>query len=832
MKLYRFSSFVLVVALLLAILGSTVTSAKESPDEFSDVSQYEPEYKAVDYYRSAGVVVGYDDGTFGLNKNINRAEFLKIVMEAAGKEAGGENCYKDVKDEWFAPYVCEATKLEFVSGYSDGYFRPENEINFAEASRMIVNVFGVEISPTDKEEWFSKYVFALENVDAIPGDVNGFDKKITRGDMAEMAWRLEKDITYEVSNTYDGLLSGEAVSDRGGELMQFESCGELGSYLEQNAQSYSRNYYLEEDMGDVEIPMYTTEGTSSEAVKESSGEESSSVGATDVASDYSTTNVQVQGVDEADIVKNDGKYIYYLKNSVVKIIEAYPPAGLKEVSSVKFENSGFYPSEMYVDGDRLVVIGTSYNYTFEAYEYYDGMTSVYIFDVEDRADPKIVRQFDFQGDYLTSRKVDDTVYLVANKNFSYWTWESGNFKEDEILPLYKDSAEGSVEKLTTCGDVRYVPGVTDTTDYLIVASISVSDEEKPIEKEVVVGSGATVYSSKDNLYIAEPRYSWYYWYEDSNDTEETYVHKFGLDEGKLEYKGVGTVPGTPLNQFSMDESGEYFRIATTKSQWDETVSINNVYVLDGNLNVVGKVEGLAPGERIYSTRFMGDRLYMVTYVQMDPLFVIDLSDPTGPKVLGELKIPGVSNYLHPYDETHLIGFGLDSLGQDEIAELGWAWFQGIKISMFDVTDVNHPVELHSITIGDRGTTSDLLYNHKALLFDKDKGFMAFPITVAEIPQTVKDDPTIVDWVYGEYTYQGAYVYNVDVEDGFTLRGKITHYKDAEVGDAFDYYYYSAISKNIERILYIGDYFYTLSGAMVKVNGMKEVTEVKSVEFEW
>jgi uncharacterized secreted protein with C-terminal beta-propeller domain len=248
------------------------------------------------------------------------------------------------------------------------------------------------------------------------------------------------------------------------------------------------------------------------------------------------------------------------------------------------------------------------------------------------------------------------------------------------------------------------------------------------------------------------------------------------------------------------------------------------------LNVVGKVEGLAPGEEIYSTRFIEDRLYMVTYYQIDPLFVIDLSEPTAPKVLGELKIPGVSDYLHPFGENYLIGFGLETASADVIEELGWSWFQGMKISMFDVTDVANPVELHKVVIGDRGTTSDLLYNHKALLFDEDKGIMVLPVLLAEIPQGVKDNMTIDDWVYGTYTFQGAYVYDVSVENGFELKGTISHYDESELGADFEYYYYygTDILKNISRILYIGDYFYTVSDGIVQANEMDDLTETASV----
>ena len=221
---------------------------------------------------------------------------------------------------------------------------------------------------------------------------------------------------------------------------------------------------------------------------------------------------------------------------------------------------------------------------------------------------------------------------------------------------------------------------------------------------------------------------------------------------------------------------------------------------------------------------------MVTFRTIDPLFVIDLSDPASPKVLGELKIPGVSDYLHPFDETHIIGFGLatNELTTDEIAQMGtnFVWFQGIKLSMFDVSDVTKPKELHSVVIGDRGTYSELEYNHKALLFDKNKGIMAFPITVAEIPADQKVNSENLSWTYGNYTYQGAYIYDVSIKDGFKLRGKLTHFDDfnKEYNENYDW------SKAIARILYIGDYFYTVSQNKIMANQMKDLVKVKDAVF--
>jgi uncharacterized secreted protein with C-terminal beta-propeller domain len=313
---------------------------------------------------------------------------------------------------------------------------------------------------------------------------------------------------------------------------------------------------------------------------------------------------------------------------------------------------------------------------------------------------------------------------------------------------------------------------------------------------------------------------------------ETVVYRFALNNGKLDYTGKGQVPGSILNQFSMDESEGFFRIATTKGslfEEGEYTSKNNLYVMDPDLEICGRLEDVAPGEKIYSVRFMGDRAYMVTFKKVDPLFVIDLKDAKNPTILGALKIPGYSDYLHPYDENHIIGFGKDTI---ELSNEGtWkkdgttAYYQGMKIALFDVSDVNNPKEKFKEIIGDRGTDSELLSDHKALLFSQDKELMAFPVTVMEI----KDGGNVSEGnrpVYGSFSFQGAYVYNVDLEEGFKLRARISHISEEEYDKSGDGWYSS--NKNVERIIYIGDDLYTISKGMIKANSMTDMKEKGSL----
>ncbi|MFH1218520.1 MAG: beta-propeller domain-containing protein, partial [Candidatus Peregrinibacteria bacterium] len=793
MKVRKFISGVIFGALLFGAVGVVSVTGESVVTSFTDVKEWTPSYTAVDYLRENGMVVGYSDGNFGVDRNINRAEFLKIVMEAGNYETGGKNCYPDVKDQWFAEYVCKATELGLVEGYPDGTFKPEQEINFVEASKIVVNA--LEMEPAGGgENWFDTYVYSLEAADAIPGEVSGFDQKLTRGEMADISWRVMNDRTYKLSNTYENVAAGVAVDERSVDLMNFESCTELSDYIEDNADVYTDYWGWGDDV-------LIEEADAPAAMSKESGAEMGTNGGGLGADEYSSTNVQVENVDEADIVKNDGKYVYYLRGEEVRIVDAYPPDQMEEVSKVTFDES-FWPSEMYVDDDRMIIIGTTYDDTFTRdvdYYYSSSVTKIYIYNIKDRSNPELLREVSFEGSYSDSRKVGDEVYLVMNQYNYYQPLKDGEMVQDYLVPRYSDNG-GKIKPLVGCADVRYLPAPVNSTDYLIVASVPVDDANGRVDKEVVLGSSASVYSSTENLYVVEPRYKYYWWYDESGDREETYIHKFSLNNGDMDYEGMGRVPGTVLNQFSMDESGDYFRIATTVGGWWEGSPVNNMYVLDQNLEVVGALEGLAPGERIYSARFVGDRAYMVTFEQIDPLFVIDLSKPASPSVLGELHIPGVSDYLHPFGENYLIGFGLDTVSEEVMEAAGWSWFQGIKMSMFDVSDVNNPVEVDKVTIGDRGSSSELLYNHKALLFDEGKGIMAFPVVVAEIPEKVKADLSVDDWVYGDYTFQGAYVYKVSEDDGFEYVGRISHYADDELGNDFEYYYYySDVLKNIDRI---------------------------------
>jgi len=528
--------------------------------------------------------------------------------------------------------------------------------------------------------------------------------------------------------------------------------------------------------------------------------------------DYSETNVQVEGVDEADIVKTDGEYIYYVGTDKVNIIDARDEQKLKKVQEIIYEEDKFTPEEVYIKENKLIVIGNEIAIEELEEIKYTTYTIAKVYDVENKKKITLDREVEIEGSYLSSRMIGDNLYLLSNKSLHSYIFKEKaieELNEDDFKPKYSDTIISEDIQNIGFDCIYYLPESNDTT-YLNIAGFNIKSSE-PANIESYLGAGTEIYASENNLYVAMVKYEYkdaksYGFY--NNYDINTYIYKFELSDGKTTYKTVGNVPGEILNQFSMDEYNGYFRIATTdRDNWNDENSRNNMYVLDGELKTVGKIEDLAKGESIYSVRFMGDRAYMVTFVQVDPLFVIDLSDPTNPNVLGELKIPGYSKYLHPYDETHLIGFGEDT----KVVNYGYGDIvttDGMKMALFDVTDPNNPIELYSVKIGEKGTYSELLNNHKALLFSKEKNIIAFPISITEEDYQV--------------TFQGAIVYGLDLENGFNLKGQIAHFDLEE--DVYSY------RRAVERIIYIEDTLVTLSEELVKATDMNTMEETSKIEI--
>lgn len=573
------------------------------------------------------------------------------------------------------------------------------------------------------------------------------------------------------------------------------------------------------------------------------------------AVDYSATNVQVEGVDEADIVKTDGRYIYYADNRRVIVARAYPAAEMNIASTLYFQDSQFSTRELYVDAKHLVVIGENYindpvplirepavmPYIWPPY--HRATTKAVIYDISDKSNIKQLREVELEGRYVSSRKIGPALYLVTNRSIDWYVIQQG--QKENITPAYRDTSVSDDFSTVDYGDIYYFPGFV-VHNYLVIAGIDLEQPEDKMDVGCYLGAGDSIYASAQNLYVAVTRYDTGVQQDISSLTgprmtpvidRSTAVYKFALDQGRVQYRTKGTVPGSILNQFSMDEHQGYFRIATTKGDmWreDEYTSKNNVYIMDANMDIAGSIENIAPGERIYSVRFMGDRAYMVTFKNVDPFFVLDLQDPKNPRVLGALKIPGYSDYLHPLDDNHIIGFGKDTVEIPQKDRQGkidgsMPFYLGMKMAVFDVTDVNNPVEQFKEIIGDRGTDSELLRNHKALLFDQKKNLLAFPVTVMEVMDAREETGAIREFpAYGRFTFQGVYVYHIDLVDGFRLKGRITHLTEEDYLKAGQYYYQG--DRNIERVLYIGDNLYTLSPTILKAHAIDSLEEINTLKL--
>jgi len=597
-------------------------------------------------------------------------------------------------------------------------------------------------------------------------------------------------------------------------LPRFESEEQLLAMLKTNHED--TNYRTQELLGNMVFNGAIMEdlAESSTALKSEANKEMESSD-----DSFSETNTQVQGVDESDIVKTNGDYIYYLSNNVLRVFET-KTADTKLVKEIELKNSNYtYASELYINDEYIVVIASGRIANAELImekkrlmiDYvlpYGGQSSTkaLIYDIDTY---ELKREIEIDGNYVSSRKVDNNFYIVTNKYINTY----GDLTREDIVPLYKDTTVNEEYSEIAVTDIRYFSDF-DKKDcsYMLISSFNLDKIDNEVDIYTCLGAGNEIYASRESLYVTRSNYE--------ENKYATAIHKFEIKNGKVNYKATGSVPGTLLNQFSMDEYDGYFRITTTQGNtWDDT-SVNNLYVLDDSLNIVGTLEGLAKGEKIYSTRFMGEKCYIVTYKTVDPLFVIDLSKPENPTVLGELKIPGYSSYLHPLGENYLIGFGEDSV---EKSYLNWrgetevtAYATGLKMAIFDVTDYNNPKELHSIKIGARGSYSELLYNHKSLLFDEAKGIIAFPATLTE-------DAGVYDNGvprYGKTILNGALIYNISVEKGINLRGQVEHEIEGK-----------SYKDGIQRIIYIGDRLYTLSPNMLKVSDLETVEELDKVEIK-
>ena len=514
--------------------------------------------------------------------------------------------------------------------------------------------------------------------------------------------------------------------------------------------------------------------------------------ATDVGSDdFSTTNTQVEDVDEADIVKTDGKFIYSVcstlktKNQRINITKADKGQleGVAAVEIIVDNNTYIEISDIYLSSNTLAVLISCMGD--------ENNTVLRLYDVSSPYTPKKNREITFSGHLLSSRLINDNIYLFTNEQF----YEKPD--RDDICS-YVPSVQVDSGQPTPVAEenICIFKGAVDRS-YTSAFMINLQSG-KVIDSKSTVGGGATLYANTTSIYLAANDVSAYYAritdddYKEDDYKNKTRLIRFDIKDGVITPAAEGEVDGTPLNQFSMDEHNGYFRIVTTVTNVTHTT--NEVSVLDKELKVVGKIKDIAKGERVYSVRFMGDIGYFVTFRQVDPLFAVDLKDPKNPKILSALKIPGFSNYMHPWGDGLMLGIGAE-------ADEKTGAVSGIKLSMFDISSPENLQEKNKEVLNI--IASDVGVEHKSILANYNKNLIGFAANE------------------GKY-----FVYGYSSDKGFTKKAELEIPINKEADIYYPYYYYMQNTRGI----YIGDYFYLVSANGINSYQISDFGLVDSLIF--
>ncbi|MDD5901453.1 MAG: beta-propeller domain-containing protein [Lachnospiraceae bacterium] len=524
--------------------------------------------------------------------------------------------------------------------------------------------------------------------------------------------------------------------------------------------------------------------------------------------DFSETNVQVEGIEESDIIKTDGKYFYILdgNRNVIHIVSA--KGGAMELLSDISVDTGMYGNEtgreMYLAGERLVLLISGFrteeaekdqflDNTKDAYFLYNreyAVTRVVTYDISDRTAPKLVSSLEQDGRLVTSRCADGVVYVIS----TYGDYYNIPYLIDETLDMKPDYAR----YIPTAGEERispdciYISDEPDSERFLVLTAMSPEQPQSYLDTKAMLADGDECYVSNNYIYVGSSR-----WQNAEIPYNRTELYRFAYAGGTITPAGQVTVKGTLDDQFSMDEYQGHLRVVTTVDEYEyktegllkkrtsfvSSERSNALYIYDDNLQLTGSIEKLAPGEQIKSARLMGNVGYFVTFRQTDPLFSVDLSDPANPKVLGALKIPGFSAYLHPFGENLLLGIGYD-------ADENTGWTECVKLSMFDVSDPSNVKEVHKLSLPEF-TYTGVASDHKAALIDASKGIIGFPA------RGYSDN--------GEYSVY--HVFRYDPENGFCQEFSEGYAMDWD-SELYEFKYELFFSDC--RGAYIGNTFYMLN----------------------
>lgn len=422
-------------------------------------------------------------------------------------------------------------------------------------------------------------------------------------------------------------------------------------------------------------------------------------------SDYSETNLQVEGVDEGDMIKTDGTYIYVLTDEIVKIVDAKEMKLVAEITQDEGEDFAF--AEMYIDGEQLILAGTVYQNSLveeEENSYVVRNRDQAILQVYDISNlEKITKTGEIRQDgyYRTSRKIEDIVYLFSDDD----CYEEDREDEDSLLP----SVNGSV---LAERDI-YIPTNNQGSSYLIMSAINTKEKAEILDEKSILNSGNQFYITKNSVYVIQVDYN-------SQGQIYTVPIRFALEKGKMKAYAAASLRGELTDTFAIHESGGYLKVLLT--DWSSggnsgTSPVNRVYVLDENMQIIGKISNIAPGEIIYSARFVGNLGYFVTYRNIDPLFTVDFSEPSDPQIVGELKVTGFSDYLHFYSDDLLLGLGWET-DPDSGETIG------LKLSMYDVSDPAKVTEKHKVIIKNIDYCA-ALHDYKQILVNPENNLIGF-----------------------------------------------------------------------------------------------------------
>ncbi len=504
---------------------------------------------------------------------------------------------------------------------------------------------------------------------------------------------------------------------------------------------------------------------------------------------HAETNTQTKGVDEGDVIKTDSRYIYFLgsdtggSNKKLRIIDSETMTAVYDGYIYDENGDILWVSDIYVNSDILVAvcaIKNGYDMYSSVYGYYgaSGTTVTRSYDITDRSEPKLIKSNTQDGSYRSSRMVGNILYTVSQY---YVRAESEETIENVCIPKV-----GGAEIACDC---IFLPESAGDS-YILLTAYDVTQKDGAVSAVAVLGNSGNYYCSEDTFYVVAENYN----YKDNSVEvrEKTVINSFSLDGTNIAFKATGEVQGRVINQYSLDQYEGDLRIATTCFNNNKNKNVSSLYVLDKNLDTIGKLEDLANNEQIKSVRYMGKEAYIVTFRNTDPLFAIDLSDPKNPAVKGELKIPGYSAYLHPIGDNLLLGIGYDGDSQN-------ADFNSVKVSLFDISDPTDLKELDKLVY--LKSSTPVVNNPKAFLYKADEGIIGMPVN--------SYDDKGEGWLY----------YIIQVKDNkLTLKHKLLHISGFSSG------------MNHFRGTYIGNEFFTVSDYIVRKYDFTSGEFIKQITF--